>query len=116
LFQSAEAALIAVMTSEGLNAGRATQHQLGAMADTLPDSNPLKPMFRVLEHLTGYATTFRYASPSGRVRAGPPPADLERWQDEMDRIITFCADCFGVDLSSTASSGAARTDPPRGPA
>jgi hypothetical protein len=115
LFQAAEAALIAVMTSEGQHAGRGTQHQLGAMKDTLPDTNDLKPLFAGVEHLTGYATTFRYAAPSGRVRAPPSLDELEQWQDDVNEIIRRCVDCFGIDLTTGATSVAIRTQPPRVP-
>lgn len=115
LFQAAEAALIAVMTAEGIHAGRAHQHQLAAMTDTLPEVNPLKPLFRDVEHLTGYATTFRYVMPSGGIKGGPSPADLDLWQSKVQHIIELCRDWFGVDVDMSSTSAAAKVEPMRTP-
>jgi len=38
------------MTCEDLDAGRATQHRLGAMTDRLSDANPPKHEFQIIEH------------------------------------------------------------------
>lgn len=113
LFQAVEAALIAVMTSEGLHAGRATQHQLGPMTEALPDKNPLKRLFGELEHLTAYATTYRYASAYGRVKPGPDARDLSDWQSRAGRIVTACAEHFRIDLSPGTMVPAGRVTPPR---
>lgn len=113
LFQSAEATLIAVMTSEKEHVGRADQHQLAVMRDRLPDTNPLKPRFGEIEHLTGYATTFRYVTAAGRIKPGPSDADLEAWQATVAAIIELCRSWFGVDLTITSTVPAKRTAPIR---
>ena len=113
LFQATEAALLAVLTSEGQHAGRANQHQLGAMKDMLPDANPMKPLFSELEHLSGYATTFRYVTPAGRIKDGLSASELVRLQLKVDQIIETCRDWFGVNLAGNAVSPATRITPLR---
>jgi hypothetical protein len=111
LFQAVEAALIAVRTSEVIDSPhRSTQHQLGVMADGLPDENPLKAAFKDLEHLTGYATTYRYALPSGRI--GPPPsaADLASCTEAAAKLVAACVEEFGVNLADE-NSAASRPQP-----
>jgi hypothetical protein len=104
LFQAVEAALLAVMTSERLDAGhRSTQHQIGFMADALPDENPLKSQFAALAHLTGYATTYRYPAPSGRIRAAPPSNQLAAWTASAQSLLNACVEGFGIDLSDPNS-------------
>lgn len=49
-WQSERGPLLAVMTCEDLDAGRATQHRLGAMTDRLSDANPPKHEFQIIEH------------------------------------------------------------------
>jgi hypothetical protein len=114
LFQAVEAALLAVLTSEGLDRShRSTQHQLGVMTDMLPDENPLKASFGAVALLTGYATSYRYASASGRVRPGPSADQLSQWMTAATTLIAACAAGFQVDLANPGS-GAASTLPLRG--
>ncbi len=114
-FLAAEAVLLAVMTSENLDAGRATQHQLAAMIDRLPDANPLKPAFRQIEALTAYATTFRYVTPAGRIKDVPDTARLTHWQAITADIIDRCSKHFGIDLQDPAHPTALRSGPLRSP-
>lgn len=114
LFYAVEAALIAVMTAEGIHIGRQHQHQLGAILDDLPDDNPLKPGFREVEVLTAYATTYRYATPGGNIPRAPDPDDLDRWQETASRLIETITRHFGVTVTPDAFNAIADvTSPPR---
>lgn len=115
LFMAAEGLLLAVFASEGLptDAG-ATRHQLGAMTDRLPDANPLKPRFRAVEGLTGYATTFRYVSPAGRIPAPMNAAAFAAMADRLDLLLRELAAGFEVaDLGIGAREPAGRSAPIR---
>jgi hypothetical protein len=47
------------------------------MVKQVPDANPLKPLLKQTEHLAAYATTYRYASPTGNIKPAPDDATLE---------------------------------------
>lgn len=113
LFLAIEAALIAVLTSEGLSGGRSDQHQLGVMAGKLPDLNPLKPDFLALQYFAAYATTFRYVTPAGRIPAGPTAADLAASLGRAGALIEACRAWFGVEIDATGP--ARNSSPPRAP-
>ena len=61
--QAAEKVIRAVITSEGKHAG--IKHELAELVDLIPDDNPLKPDLRAVEHLSQYATAYRYPSNEG---------------------------------------------------
>jgi len=67
--QAAEKVIRAVVTSEGTHAG--IKHDLADMVDLIPDDNPLKPRLRVIEHLSQYATTYRYPVSSSQTKRIP---------------------------------------------
>lgn len=114
LFYAVEALLIATMTAEGLHINRHQHHQLGAILDTMPDENPWKPEFRPLEVLTGYATTYRYATPGGRIPKAPPQADVEGWLTATSRLLETAKMHFDVTVDTGEyNSMAGVIDPPR---
>ena len=55
----------AVLTSEKVHAG--VRHQLDEMVAAIPDENPIKPRLLALQHLSTYATSYRYTTPTGRI-------------------------------------------------
>lgn len=117
LFMAAELTLLAVMASEGLSIlRRDTQHQLDAMANSLPDENPTKPHFQKIATLTAFATTYRYPRPSG----DPPPRmdadDFLAKAQAVERLLQFCLKWFGVeDVKVESTEPATRVKPPRAP-
>lgn len=117
LFMAAESLLLAVMASENVDQlSRQGQHQLGAMADTLPDENPTKATFKHLEELTGYATTFRYTTPSGRIPAPMDSNEFTSKADLIEKLIHICAAWHKVDdLSVDTQEPAGNIEPLRGP-
>ncbi len=68
------------------------------MVNLLPDANALKERFRKIEHLTSYATSYRYPTPTGRVPATPSPDELARLIDETGDLLGDVAERFGIDL------------------
>lgn len=96
--QAAEKAIRAVLTSESIHGG--VGHDLRAFVDKVPDANPVKPQLREVEHLGTYATTFRYPSPEGRIKAAPPGDEIEREAARIETLVRAVADHLGVDLSA----------------
>jgi HEPN domain-containing protein len=74
--QAAEKVIRAVLTSEGKHAG--IGHRLDEMVDLVPDENPLKSGLREIDVLAAYATTYRYATSSGRIPDPPAGASWIR--------------------------------------
>jgi hypothetical protein len=115
LFTATELTLLAVLASEGrFNVYRSTQHRLDEMTDGLPDENQTKAVFRRLEGLTDYATTFRYGTQRGRIKAGMGNEEFVAKAKVVEELISWLAKHFGVsDLGQDATTPAARTEPPR---
>jgi len=95
--QAAEKLIRAVLTSEGIQAG--TRHELPDMVAKIPDTNPIKPLLRAVEHLDAYATAYRYPSPRGRVKTPPTPAELDQDIAKIAAVLTEIVARFQIDLS-----------------
>jgi len=87
------------LTSEGKNAG--IKHQLDELVDLIPDENPLKPRLRAIQDLTDYATSYRYPSPKGRIKAPPDKATFDREANAVQRALDEAAARFGVELDKS---------------
>lgn len=96
--QAAEKIIRAVLTSEKVHAG--VRHQLDEMVSLVPDENPIKSRLRTLQHLSTYATSYRYTTPTGRIPADPPPKDVEATADAIEATLLEAAARFGVDLAA----------------
>ena len=94
--QAAEKVIRAVLTSENKNAG--IKHQLDELVDMIPDENPLKPRLRAIQDLTDYATSYRYPSPKGRIKAAPDKAGFDREADAVQAALDEAVASFGVEL------------------
>ncbi len=101
--QAAEKLIRAVLTSEGIQAGN--RHELSDMVDQIPDQNPVKLALRAIEHLSAYATAYRYPSPRGRVRSPPSAAELDVDLAKVDAALTEVAKRFVVDLAEDTPAG-----------
>jgi HEPN domain-containing protein len=75
LSQAAEKIIKAILTSEGIHGGR--DHQLDLLVDKIPDEHPLKPLLRDIQQLSSFSTTFRYPTPTGKIKPSPPREELE---------------------------------------
>jgi HEPN domain-containing protein len=96
--QAAEKIIRAVLTSERVHAG--VRHQLDEMVGLVPDENPLKPALRALQHLSTYATSYRYTTPTGRIPADPPTKDVEATAEAIEATLLEAASRFGIDLAA----------------
>jgi HEPN domain-containing protein len=108
--QAAEKIIRAVLTSEKIHAG--VRHQLDEMVGLVPDENPIKPRLRALQHLGTYATSYRYTTPTGRIPADPPTAEVEATAKSIEAALIEAAGRFGVDLAA-ADKPAATSAPIR---
>jgi hypothetical protein len=97
--QAAEKVIRAVVTSEGKHAG--IKHDLAEMVDLIPDENPLKRDLRAIEHLSQYATAYRYpvsSSQTKRIPQAPPAEDVRIALDAIALALTRTIKHFNVDL------------------
>ena len=94
--QAAEKVIRAVPTSEGKHAG--VRHQLDEMVDAIPDENPIKPLLAAIQHLAAFATTFRYPSPTGKIKPPPSGAQVEADIAKVKEALSQSTAHFGVDL------------------
>ena len=62
-------------------------HSLRATAAALPDTEEMKTALLLLAAYEDYATSYRYASPSGTLRQPPPEEDLKRDLDLVRELI-----------------------------
>jgi HEPN domain-containing protein len=97
--QAAEKVIRAVVTSEGTHAG--IKHDLADMVDLIPDENPLKPHLRAIEHLSQYATAYRYpvsSSKTKRIPRAPSAEDLRRDLEATAAALSSAIRHFRVDV------------------
>lgn len=103
LVYSVENLIIAIWESEGISPSVARRqtgnHQLDRMIDLLPDVCAAKPLLSPLSGLTAYATTFRYASPSGKIPKAADVNVVQEWLHQAQAVIEVCARHFQVDVS-----------------
>jgi HEPN domain-containing protein len=111
--QAAEKIIRAIVTSEAKHAG--VRHELAEMVDLIPDENTLKPLLRKIEHLSQYATAYRYPVSSSRTKRIPRPPDAAELRDALIDTATALDEAvkaFKVELGrSDTAAGSAR--PPR---
>lgn len=89
----------AVLTSEGQHAG--IKHELAEMVDMIPDENPLKAHLRKIEHLSRYATAYRYPVSSSKTKRIPHPpsaSELRAAIDDTATALDRAVAAFAVDL------------------
>jgi HEPN domain-containing protein len=97
--QAAEKVIRAVVTSEGKHAG--IKHELAEIVDLIPDENPLKLDLRAIEHLSQYATAYRYpvsSSKTKRIPRGPMAEELRVALDATDGALSNAIKPFQVDV------------------
>jgi HEPN domain-containing protein len=82
--QAAEKIIRAVVTSEGKHAG--IKHDLAEIVDLIPDENPLKSDLRAIEHLSQYATAYRYPVTSSKTKRIPRRPTSTELHDAIDKV------------------------------
>ena len=83
--QAAEKLIKAILDQRGIEYGG--EHHLDVLVDRLADDDPWKPILRKLERHTPYATTFRYAKPSGGLMPAPDPKVSMKDAAELQELI-----------------------------
>lgn len=96
--QAAEKLIRAVLTSEKIHAG--VRHQLDEMVSLVPEENPIKPRLRQLQHLSAYATSYRYTTPTGRIPSDPPTSEVDAAIANIESTLLEVARRLGVDLDA----------------
>ena len=89
----------AVVTSEGKHAG--IKHELAELVDLIPDENPLKLLLRKIEHLSQYATSYRYPVSSSKTKRIPRPPDAAELQEVLTNTtatLNAAVSAFKVDI------------------
>jgi HEPN domain-containing protein len=69
LQQAAEKLIKAVLVRRKVHPG--LEHRIDVLVRLLDASDPWRPLLDPLDRFTPYATTYRYPSPTGRLKAGP---------------------------------------------
>jgi len=70
------------------------------MVNLVPDENPIKQRLRELQHLSAYATAYRYTTPTGRIPADPPAQEVELTAKSIAATLLEVARRFDVDLDA----------------
>ena len=96
-----------MLTSEKIHAG--VKHQLDEMVSLVPDENPIKPRLRQLQHLSAYATSYRYTTPTERIPSDPPASAVDATVTNIESTLAEVAARFGVDLDANDQPAATST-------
>ena len=83
--QAAEKLIKAVRLERGLNA--TADHNLFALIEALPSGDSWRSKLEPLGPLMAYATAYRYPTPAGKVKPGPPSADLIKWTGMLEALL-----------------------------
>jgi hypothetical protein len=76
------------------------------MIGLVPDENPIKPKLRMLQHLSTYATSYRYTTPTGRIPDDPPAEQVDATTKNIEAALLEAAERFGVDLDAVDAPAA----------
>lgn len=103
MFYAAENILTAIFTSENADFSAARRkygnHQLDRMIDELPNDCRIKSRFEDVVGLVAYATTYRYASSTGKISEPPGDNEANGYFDALVEILDICARHFEVDVT-----------------
>ena len=83
--QAAEKLIRSVLFHHEIEPG--LDHHLDILMSKLPDSEPWKAVLAPLHKFTPYATTYRYATPGGRVPSAPDPAGIGADADHLAALL-----------------------------
>jgi HEPN domain-containing protein len=87
LQQAAEKLVKGILVDRKIHPG--VEHRIDVLVRMLDASDPWYALLDPLDRFTPYATTYRYPSPTGRLKPGPRAtsvaADLEELQTLLDR-------------------------------
>lgn len=95
--QAAEKLLKAVLTVEGI-AFEKNHHQLGRLADLLPDDHVWKADLKAFDRFTSYATAVRYPTSGGHMPQDPEDAHVQLGWREVSSLIDEIRDWCREEL------------------
>jgi HEPN domain-containing protein len=75
----------ALLTQAGIAFG--TSHNLGQMAQALPERHPFKERIRSFDDFSTAVTAYRYPSPSGHLKAPPQVSYLEKRLKDAEQLV-----------------------------
>jgi HEPN domain-containing protein len=75
----------ALLTHAGIPFG--TSHNLGQMAEALPQAHAFRDRVRSFDDLSVVLTAYRYPTASGNLKEPPDIADLRKKLDEAERLV-----------------------------
>jgi hypothetical protein len=78
------------------------------MVAMIPDDNPLKPSLKAIEDLAAFATTYRYPTEVGRIKAHPTAEQFSEYATRVEEALNAAAKAFGVDLDDSTAPAAQR--------
>lgn len=63
------------------------EHRIDVLTGMLDPSDAWFALLEPLDRFTPYATTYRYPSPTGRLKQGPDPKNVLDDVDDIDRLL-----------------------------
>jgi len=103
MFYAAENLLMAVFSSENVDFIEVRlkhgNHQLDGMLDALSDECVIKSRFESVIGLVAYATTYRYASSTGKLSKPPSDEEAHDYFDTLVEILNICTTHFRVNVT-----------------
>jgi HEPN domain-containing protein len=85
LQQAAEKLVKAVLVHRQIHPG--IEHRIDVLVRMLDPSDPWQPLLDPLDRFTPYATTYRYPSPTGRLKAGPNTSNVLAEAGEIEKLL-----------------------------
>jgi len=85
LQQAAEKLVKALLVHRNIHPG--VEHRIDVLVCMLDPSDPWHPLLDPLDRFTPYATTYRYPSPTGRLKAGPNTSNVLAEAKEIEALL-----------------------------
>lgn len=63
------------------------EHRIDVLVCLLDRSDPWQALLDPLDRFTPYATTYRYPSPTGRLKAGPTTSNVLAEAGEIEKLV-----------------------------
>jgi hypothetical protein len=79
------------------------EHSIEIFVGQLPDGDPWRAKLIALEALSGYATSFRYPSPTGKRKDAPGRDEVLGWLQTIGGLIAEARSVLGPDGGAEAS-------------
>jgi HEPN domain-containing protein len=94
LQQAAEKLVKAVLVHRKIHPG--VEHRIDVLVRMLDGADPWQPLLDPLDRFTPYATTYRYPSPTGRLKRGPEAPDVLAEAKEIEGLVDRARRELGV--------------------